>query len=94
MPYMYILECSDDTYYTGSTKDIMIRMIQHESGLGANYTLKRLPVKLVYIEYFERVADAFYREKQVQSWSHEKKKSLVERNHKNLREFSKKKFHK
>ncbi len=46
--------------------------------MGANHTAKRLPVKLVYAEEFERVADAFYREKQVQGWSRAKKMALME----------------
>jgi putative endonuclease len=80
MPYMYILECGDGSFYTGSTKDLSRRLWQHQNGLGANHTQKRLPVKLVYAEYFDRVADAFYREKQVQGWSRRKKTALIESN--------------
>lgn len=75
---MYILECSDGSYYTGSTVDIDQRFYQHQSGEGANYTKDRLPVKLVYCEEYDRIDEAFYREKQVQKWSHEKKKALIE----------------
>ncbi len=64
--YMYILECADGTYYTGSTKDLERRLLQHQSGEGANHTAKRLPLKLVYFEEFQRIDQAFYREKQVQ----------------------------
>ncbi|MBE9116684.1 GIY-YIG nuclease family protein [Lusitaniella coriacea LEGE 07157] len=77
MPYMYILECSDGSFYTGSTKDLPRRLWQHQNGLGANHTKKRLPVKLVYAEYYDRVEDAFYREKQVQGWSRKKKIALM-----------------
>ena len=80
MPYMYILECVDGSFYTGSTKDLERRLWQHKNGLGANYTAKRLPVKLVYAEYFDQVADAFYREKQVQGWSRAKKIELMNGN--------------
>ena len=76
--YMYILECCDGTYYTGSTKDLNRRLIQHQQGEGANYTSKRLPITLVYYEEFDRIDEAFYREKQIQGWGHEKKKALVE----------------
>lgn len=48
MPYMYILECADGSYYTGSTWDLDRRLREHQSGEGANHTKKRLPVKLVY----------------------------------------------
>jgi len=74
---MYILECSDGTYYTGSTNNIDLRLDQHETGEGANYTKKRLPIKLVYIEEFQRIDMAFYREKQVQGWSRKKKEALI-----------------
>ena len=76
--YMYILECADGSYYTGSTKDLEIRLAQHQAGEGANYTKKRLPVKLVYCEEFQRIDEAFYKEKQVQGWSRKKKKALIE----------------
>ncbi|MBI4646506.1 MAG: GIY-YIG nuclease family protein [Bacteroidia bacterium] len=75
---MYILECSDGTYYTGSTVDLERRLIEHQNSEGANYTKRRLPVKLVYFEEFAKVSDAFYREKQVQKWSHAKKKALMD----------------
>ncbi|MEI7425956.1 MAG: GIY-YIG nuclease family protein [Candidatus Moraniibacteriota bacterium] len=71
---MYILECADGSYYTGSTKDLEFRLAQHQSGKGANHTKKRLPVKLVYFEEYARIDEAFYREKQVQGGRREKKK--------------------
>ena len=76
--YMYILECADGSYYTGSTNDLELRVEQHQKGEGANHTKKRLPVKLVYYEEFQRVQEAFAREKQIQGWRYEKKRALVE----------------
>ena len=78
--YLYILKCSDGTYYAGSTKDIEHRFEQHQAGEGSIYTKKRLPVKLVYIEEFPRIDEAFYREKQVQGWSRAKKEALMNNN--------------
>lgn len=75
--YMYILECSNGNYYTGSTKDLKKRLNEHQHGQGANYTKKYPPVKLVYFEGFNRIDEAFRREKQVQGWSHEKKEALI-----------------
>lgn len=75
--YMYILKCADDSYYTGSTKDLELRLQQHQSGEGANHTKKHLPVELVYFEEFDRIDEAFYREKQVQGWSRKKKEALI-----------------
>jgi putative endonuclease len=75
--FMYILKCSDGSYYTGSTKDIVRRLWEHNNSLGANYTKKRLPVKLVYFEEYSRIDEAFHREKQIQGWSRQKKEALI-----------------
>ena len=75
---MYILLCSDGTYYTGSTNNMDKRYDQHQNGEGANYTKKRLPVKLLYYEEYPRIDTAFYREKQVQGWSRKKKEALMD----------------
>ena len=92
MAYMYILECADGTYYTGSTVDLSKRFDQHQSGEGARYTAKRIPVTLAYYEIFESVANAYKREKQIQNWSHDKKKALIEQNYCDLTILAKKKF--
>ena len=52
--WVYILECADGSYYTGSTKHLEYRLEQHQSGKGANHTKKRLPVKLVYVDEFDK----------------------------------------
>jgi putative endonuclease len=88
MSHMYILECADGSYYTGSTIDLERRLWQHQNGLGANHTAKRLPVKLVYCEFFERVSDAFIREKQIQGWSRRKKQALMVENINMLHHFA------
>lgn len=75
--FLYILQCSDDSYYTGSTIDLLRRLDQHQKGQGANHTKKRLPVKLVYVEEYPRIDMAFYREKQIQNWSRSKKTALI-----------------
>jgi putative endonuclease len=86
--YMYILQCADNSYYVGSTKYLELRILQHQLGEGANHTKKRLPVKLVYYEVFDRVDQAFYREKQVQRWSRKKKEALIRGQHDKLPELS------
>ena len=77
MAWIYILQCSDDSYYVGSTKDLERRLSQHQDGTGSKYTSGRLPVTLVYCEEYDRVADAFYREKQVQGWTRRKREALI-----------------
>ena len=74
---MYILECSDGSYYTGSTNNLERRIIEHSFGEGANHTKRRSPVKLVYWEEYPRIDYAFYREKQVQGWTRKKKEALI-----------------
>ena len=75
--YMYILECANGKYYVGSTQDLKARIRQHQDGEGANFTKKFLPVRLVYFEEFDRIEHAFFREKQVQGWSRQKKEALI-----------------
>ena len=86
--YMYILLCANGKYYTGSTKNLELRIAQHQAGEGAKYTRKNLPVVLVYAEEFDRIDDAFYREKQVKGWSRKKKEALIKENELVLPELS------
>ncbi|HCS20845.1 MAG TPA: hypothetical protein DIW47_09855 [Bacteroidetes bacterium] len=88
---MYILKCSDGSYYTGSTVDLERRLSEHEAGMAANYTKKRLPVQLVYFERFANIGEAFRREKQVQGWSRNKKEALINGNFNELIRLSKSK---
>lgn len=78
MPYVYILECGDGTFYVGSARNLETRLGQHQSGVGGNYTSKRLPVRLVFCEEFSRIDDAYDREKQVQGWGRAKRKALID----------------
>lgn len=77
MPYMYMLECRDGSFYTGSTIDLRKRLIEHQSGIGAKYTRSKLPVRLVFCEEYPKIGDAFRREKEIQKWNHGKKKALI-----------------
>jgi len=74
MPHMYILEGADGTYYTGSTPDLERRLINMKRERARITTAKLLPVRLAYSEYFPLIEMAFHREKQVQGWTHAKKK--------------------
>jgi putative endonuclease len=94
MAWMYILECSDGSYYVGSTKDLERRLYEHQEGLGARYTSRRLPVKLVYCEEYDRIDEAYYREKQVQGWRREKREALINGNPDLLSKLAKKIFDK
>jgi putative endonuclease len=87
--FVYILLCANGKYYTGSTKNLERRIAEHESGEGANFTKKHLPVKLLYFEEYDRIDIAFYREKQIQGWSRAKKEALIKGKTEQLIELSK-----
>jgi putative endonuclease len=84
MPFVYMLECADGSYYVGSTQLLEERVWQHQQGLGASYTRTRLPVRLVWFEEHEHLGAAFGREKQVQNWSRAKRQALIERRYGDL----------
>ena len=86
--WMYILECCDGSYYTGSTINLNKRFLEHQRGNGANHTKNRLPVKLVYFEKFNRIQEAFKREKQIQNWCRAKKIALINGNIKELKKLA------
>ena len=75
--WMYVLRCSNGSYYTGSTNNLDLRLAQHQSGEGANHTKKHGPVELVFFEEYKRIDHAFYREKQIQKWTRAKKEALI-----------------
>jgi len=92
MAYMYILECADRSLYVGSTRDLDHRLAQHGDGEGSLYTRTRLPVRLLYFERFDRVSDAYRREKQIQGWGRAKRLALVKEKLERLPGLSKKDF--
>ena len=87
--FVYVLKCSNGKYYTGSTTNLEKRLWQHQNGEGSNFTKAHLPVELVYVEEFERIDDAFYREKQIQGWSRKKKEALIAKDFDLLHELAK-----
>ena len=87
--YVYILLCSDGSYYTGSTNNLELRLQQHFSGEGSNYTQKHRPIKLLYFEEFSEISEAFYRE--IQGWSRKKKEALIKEKFEKLPDLSKNK---
>lgn len=75
--FVYILECSDKTFYVGYSTDPTFRLEYHQAGRGGSYTAKRLPVALVFHEAFPTMEAALAREKQLKRWSHAKKVALI-----------------
>lgn len=77
MYFAYIMRCADGTLYTGYTDDIARREVVHNSGRGAKYTRSRLPVKMVYHEYFATRSEAMKRECAIKRLSREQKLKLI-----------------
>jgi putative endonuclease len=75
--FVYIVECSDGTLYTGYTVDIDRRIKEHNSGEGAKYTRGRNPVKLIYKESFNSRSDAQKREYEIKQLPRSKKEELI-----------------
>ena len=63
--YVYMLRCSDGSYYVGHTNDLEHRLAAHERGSIEGYTLSRRPVELVFSDQFFRRLEAFHRERQI-----------------------------
>ncbi|KEI01522.1 endonuclease [Clostridium botulinum] len=77
MPYVYILECSDGTLYTGWTTDIGRRVKEHNNGKGAKYTKARRPVTLKYYEEFKTKNEAMKRECAIKRLTRKEKIELI-----------------
>ncbi|EDT74374.1 GIY-YIG domain protein [Clostridium butyricum 5521] len=86
MNYVYIIECSDGTLYTGWTNNLDKRIEQHCNGTGAKYTRGRGPVTLVYHEEFNDKRDAMRREYEIKRYSRINKLKLIE----NMQKYDKK----
>lgn len=76
--WVYILQCSDGTFYTGVTRDLNKRIHQHNHSRGALYTKLRKPVKLVYSEKHMSHAEAYRRERAIKRFSHDWKSGIVQ----------------
>jgi putative endonuclease len=79
--WVYMLRCSNGSYYVGSARYSLDRRIaQHQSGELGGYTSKRRPVKLVWSADFQFVTDAIAFERQLKGWSRAKKEALMKGN--------------
>ena len=76
--WVYILKCSDGSYYTGHTDNLEQRIALHQSGgIPACYTVSRRPLELVFVQEFSRREDALACELQIKGWSRKKKEALI-----------------
>jgi putative endonuclease len=68
--WLYILRCTDGSYYVGTSRaeDLDTRVSQHNLGTFGGYTAKRRPVTLVYSAHFDNIIEAIACERQVKGW--------------------------
>ena len=91
--FVYILLCSDNSYYTGVTNDIFKRFEEHQKGYDSkSYTFNSRPIQLVFYTSFNSIEIAIEKEKQIKKWSKAKKVALINGNFEDLPNLSKKKF--
>lgn len=79
--FVYVVECSDGTLYTGYTPDVAKRIKLHNEGKGAKYTRGRTPVTLRYVETFSDKRTALQRERAIKGFSRAQKLRLIESSH-------------
>ncbi len=77
MHFVYLLQCADDTIYTGYTTDVARRVSEHARGEGAKYTRGRLPVQLRRVERFHSRSAAQSREYEIKTFSRSRKETLI-----------------
>ncbi len=81
MYYVYILECTDGSLYTGITTDVKRRFAEHQEGKGGNYTRAKGAVKILYTEEHPDRSTASRREAVLKKWSRDEKVALIESMH-------------
>ena|ERR1700678_116229 len=88
--YLYVLKCSDGSFYIGTTRtSLEARIAQHNAGTFAGYTQLRRPVELIFSEWFDRITDAIATERKLKGWSRAKKLAFIRGDFTSLKSLSK-----
>ncbi|WP_324721894.1 GIY-YIG nuclease family protein [Salinimicrobium sp. HB62] len=91
--YVYILKCSEKSFYTGFTSNLEKRIMEHNRGYDVNaFTFKRRPVVLKWFEQFTDPNQAILVEKQIKGWSRNKKAALIEEEWEKLIKYSRNRY--
>jgi len=77
MWFVYIIKCKDGSLYTGITKNLERRFLEHKNLKGGHYTSSRGVLERVYSEEFQTQSEALKREKQIKGWRRDKKLALI-----------------
>lgn len=75
--WVYILRCTDGSYYTGHTENLEQRLTEHQAGQVGGYTATRRPVRLVFSEAFSTREEALAAERRIKGWSRKKKEAMM-----------------
>jgi putative endonuclease len=75
--FVYILQCKDDTLYTGITTEVKRRLAEHKAGKGSHYTRAHGAAKIIHSEKQANRSEALKREAEIKKWPREKKLKLV-----------------
>ncbi|MBI9071689.1 MAG: GIY-YIG nuclease family protein [Melioribacteraceae bacterium] len=88
--WVYILKCSDNSYYTGSTSNLERRIDEHKNKKFTSYTSTRLPIKLMFSQEFHTPQEAIESERKIKHWTRKKKEALIKGDFEELKLYSKK----
>lgn len=86
MYFVYLIECTDKSIYTGITTDVARRFNEHKTGIGGRYTRSRQVVKVLHTEKFKTRSAALKREAEIKRWRREKKLNLIKLSNNRKRE--------
>jgi putative endonuclease len=75
--YVYIVQCLNGAYYTGSTNNLEKRIELHNKGNGAKYLKGKSPVKLAYVKEYKYYKNAIHAERNIKKLTREQKEGLV-----------------
>jgi len=90
--WLYILRCSDGSYYVGTTRgSLESRVAQHNAGTFEGYTASRRPVELIFSQWFDQITDAIENERKLKKWSRAKKEAFIRGEFESLQQLAKRK---
>ena len=90
--WVYILRCSDGSYYVGTTRgSLESRVAQHNAGTFQGYTASRRPVELIFSQWFDQITDAIENERKLKKWSRAKKEAFIRGEFESLQQLAKRK---
>lgn len=77
MYYLYLLQCRDNSIYTGITNDVAARFKKHKDGRGGSYTRSHGAKKMIYTEKYKTRGEALQRESEIKGWRRDQKLLLA-----------------